>query len=303
MSQSKYWCLTLNNYSEDDLEQWRKIGDSSQTVYLCFQKEIAPTTGTPHLQGYVVFPKVKRLTGVKKILGSAIHAVLSNGTPSQNRDYCTKSDSAVTGSFEEFGTLPDDPQSGKRTDFTAFKEAVSKGLRCKRQAREEFADLVAKYPRWCYDYIADQKDIQVPTHDFNEWQEHLNDLLTLPPNDREIIFVVDTEGGKGKTWFAKQYCKAHDDAQYLEPAKKVDMAYALQDSLRVLFVNITRTSEQKTLDYLYSFIESIKDGMVFSSKYESRMKYYGPVHVVCMMNMEPNLDMLSSDRYNIINLE
>jgi len=32
------------------------------------------------------------------------------------------------------------------------------------------------------------------------------------------------------------------------------------------------------------------------------MKYYEKVHVVIMMNMEPNMDLLFVDRYDIIEL-
>jgi hypothetical protein len=159
------------------------------------------------------------------------------------------------------------------------------------------------YPRWCYDILSDKKDIQVEDHPLYEWQQSLADSLTEEPDDRKVTFVIDKKGNQGKTWFAKNYCKYHEDAQFMEPAKKADMAYALQDDLRVLFLNITRTTEESNRDYLYSFIESVKDGMVFSPKYESRMKYYTKVHVVVMLNTEPNTTLLSEDRYNYIYLE
>ena len=72
---------------------------------------------------------------------------------------------------------------------------------------------------------------------------------------------------------------------------------------KVLFLNITRTTESSSQDYLYSFIESVKDGLVFSPKYESRMKYYARVPVVVMMNQEPNTSLLSIDRYEITELK
>jgi len=81
------------------------------------------------------------------------------------------------------------------------------------------------------------------------------------------------------------------------------MAYALQDTLRVLFLNVTRSVDESQLNYLYSFLESVKDGMVFSPKYESRMKYYGKVHVVVMMNQWPNEALLSADRPLLIVLK
>ena len=114
---------------------------------------------------------------------------------------------------------------------------------------------------------------------------------------------MDEKGNQGKTWFAKDYCKRNVDAQYMEPAKKADMAYALQDDLRVLFINVTRSACGEKGDYIYSFIESVKDGMVFSPKYESRTKFLGKVHVVMMMNEYPNMQLLSEDRYRLITLE
>lgn len=304
MSRGKYWTVTLNNYEDTDLVEWREAVAKGKATYICWQKEVAPSTGTPHLQAYCVFSERKRLAGVKKVLGKRIHAVLSNGSPSSNRAYCSKSgEGAQEGTFEEFGEIPADATQGARSDFESFQKAVNSGLRCKRKARSDFPELVAKYPRWCYDILSDQKELSVEEHqDLYDWQKALDSQLSQPPDDRKVIFVVDLEGGQGKTWFAKQYCKKHSDAQFMEPAKKADMAYALQDQLRVLFLNVTRTSDSKNHEYLYSFVESVKDGMVFSPKYESRMKYYDKVHVVVMMNQEPNMDLLSSDRYDIISL-
>lgn len=224
---SKYWTVTLNNYSDEDYENWKTKVDNGEASYICFQKEVAPTTGTSHLQGYVVLLKRTRLSGLKKVLGQSVHAVLSNGTPSQNRAYCEKSISAVANSFYEAGGLPPDSKRGKRTDFEAFQNAVEEGLRCKKKARTLFPDVVAKYPRWCYDLLADQTDIQVEDHVLYPWQEALKDDLAKPGDDRTITFVVDKDGNQGKTWFAKWYTKKHDDAQFLEPSKKADMAYAL----------------------------------------------------------------------------
>lgn len=304
MSRTRFWTLTLFDYKDEDISNWSQVVAEGKAQYLCFQEEVAPTTGAKHLQGYICFEKTTRLTGVKKALGSrTLHAVRSNGTPSANRTYCSKPETAVEGSFKEFGEIPAEPSRGKRTDFERFKEAVEDGLRCKRKAREEFPELTAKYPRWCYDFISDQQDIQCEEHSYYEWQADLESLLSEPPDDRKVIFVVDTTGNQGKTWFAKHYCKLHEDAQFLEPAKKADMAYALRESIRVLFLNITRTSDSDKNDYLYSFIECVKDGMIFSPKYESRMKYLPKCHVVVMMNDLPKRNLLSADRYSIIELK
>lgn len=302
--QGKFWCLTLNNYTDDDINTWTQaVEQNVRLSYVCFQEEIAPTTGTRHLQGYASFSSNQRLSGVKKVFGGAIHAIRANGSPSANRAYCQKEESAIVGSFKEFGEKPDDPIPGKRSDLSSFIAAVENGLSSKREARNLFPDVVAKYPRYCYDVIADSSSIQVDDKPLYEWQAELTEMLKLPADDRTVTFVVDEKGNQGKTWFAKKFVSENDDSQYLEPAKKVDMAYALDPNIRVLFLNVSRTSDSKNQEYLYSFIESVKDGMVMSSKYESCMKYLGKVHVVVMMNQEPNYTLLSEDRYYVINLK
>jgi len=164
MSVAKHWTVTLNNYSADEKLVFEKAIEYEEVSYICFQEEIGETTGTPHLQGYISFTKKKRLSGVKKVLGTRIHAVCANGKPSANRRYCSKSETAVEGTFQEFGEIPED-KAGKRSDLDQFIHAVENGLRCKKKARVEFPALVAKYPRWCYDVIDDQKDIQVEEHE------------------------------------------------------------------------------------------------------------------------------------------
>ena len=104
------------------------------------------------------------------------------------------------------------------------------------------------------------------------------------------------EANKGKTWFCKKYCTTHADAQYMEPAKKADMAYALRTDARVLMVNVTR---QQVEHLQYSFYESVKDQLVFSPKYDSHTKTLPLMHVVIMMNQDPDMTKLSDDRYDI----
>lgn len=63
-------------------------------------KEIAPITGTPHLQGYCIFKKPMLLTGVTKLLARA-HWDVAKGSAEQNFNYCSKD-----GSFVEHGIRP-----------------------------------------------------------------------------------------------------------------------------------------------------------------------------------------------------
>lgn len=91
----KNWCFTLNNYTE---EQYQELLNYDCT-YIVIGKEIAPETGTPHLQGFITFNKPQRLSACRKIVQA--HWTPSRGTAEQNKDYCSKSDN-----YEERGEIP-----------------------------------------------------------------------------------------------------------------------------------------------------------------------------------------------------
>lgn len=81
---SKTWCFTLNNYSDDD----EKIFQMMETNYIIYGREVA-STGTKHLQGYAIFPKAYRLSGVRKLHPKA-HWEPSKKNALANRRYCSK---------------------------------------------------------------------------------------------------------------------------------------------------------------------------------------------------------------------
>jgi len=63
ISPAKHWFLTLNNYTKEAIQYF--CSDSSIVRY-CFQKEVCPTTGTPHLQGHFEFQYKIRPVGYFK---------------------------------------------------------------------------------------------------------------------------------------------------------------------------------------------------------------------------------------------
>lgn len=84
--QSKRWCFTVNNMEVDNLCTAHFHPDID---YMIQGDEVAPTTQTPHVQGYVIFTTNKRLAAVKKLLPTA-HWEIAKGTTAQNIEYCSK---------------------------------------------------------------------------------------------------------------------------------------------------------------------------------------------------------------------
>ena len=53
----------------------------------------------------------------------------------------------------------------------------------------------------------------------------------------------------------------------------------------------------------YGCLESIKNGLLYSGKYEGGKVKLSPTHIVCFANHKPEKDKLSEDRWNIVNID
>lgn len=93
---SRSWCFTLNHYVAEDEAHLAKV----ECQYLVYGREVGPTNGVPHLQGYIYFREAKPLLGVKRVLGPRYHLEPRKGTTSQATEYCKKD-----GDFTERGKI------------------------------------------------------------------------------------------------------------------------------------------------------------------------------------------------------
>jgi len=99
MSKVRDYRFTLNNYSAEEEQQLKELDG---VKYMCFGHEICPTTGTPHLQGYVYFNNAKHFNALKKI-NQRISWRTCDASPEDNRDYCLKEDKT---NYFETGLCP-----------------------------------------------------------------------------------------------------------------------------------------------------------------------------------------------------
>lgn len=145
--QGKNFIFTLNNYTEDDEKQLAEL----ECSYLIYQHELAPDTGTPHLQGYIQFGKRIDFNKLRKLF--RWHIEKARGTPEECRDYCSKSESRdpAFDRLVERGTIKHD-ERGRRTDLQEIKKKILNKTplidvvqHCESYQQLKYAEGLSKY--------------------------------------------------------------------------------------------------------------------------------------------------------------
>jgi hypothetical protein len=303
----RHFQFTLNNYTDEDLVYLRYLGSdegrlSNHIAYIAWGFEVAPTTGTPHLQGAIGFTQRRYHNQVALTFQDLSPFISLARNKLANYRYAIKG-----GDFEEYGNVPSN-NAGGRADLERFQADVRSGMRL-RDIRDNHYAAYTRNTGAARELILQYMRSPVPQiHPLREWQSDLYGLLQLPVCDRTIHFVVDYWGNQGKTWFAKYYTwmrSLEDDVLTIRPTKRENMAYIFTDALlerhlRTIFVDCSRD----IVDHLnYGFFEELKDGCVCSGKYGSRMVHFEPVHVIVLMNSDPDLSKLSADRPKVWHLQ
>lgn len=131
------------------------------------------------------------------------------------------------------------------------------------------------------------------------WQEHLDQRLeSEEPDDRQVEFFVDPQGDSGKTWMVRYLMRKYPDkVQSLRPGREQDLYYMIDESRSIFIFDVQRS---KMEHFQYAVVESLKDRMIMSTKYECKQKIIQHVpHVLVFCNEYPDMTKLSPDRYKI----
>lgn len=187
-TQYRAWCFTLNNYKPDLSE----LNGIDHWQYMVVGYEVADS-GTPHLQGYVYFNKRRTFAAVSRMVPKA-HWTKCNGTPEQNRDYCTKD-----GKYDEFGDFPDTQggASGGNKKAAVYQRAIQ------LSKSGDFDKMEEQYPHMYWNSYHTMKRIAM---DNPQPKDPLDKL------DNEWIYG---EPGVGKSFTARKenpglYIKLHN---------------------------------------------------------------------------------------------
>jgi hypothetical protein len=133
-SRNRAYCFTCNNYTEESRDILAGLDEDGTTKFIIYQPERAPSTGTRHLQGYIVFSNPRTHAGVRVLLGPQFSLQVARGDCESNVAYCSKEESRDTDA--EFGVielgdresaLGTGAGSGSRTDLERIAKRIRDG--------------------------------------------------------------------------------------------------------------------------------------------------------------------------------
>ena len=250
--------------------------------------------GTRHIQGYVQMTARKTLVTMKRLMGDNAHLECARRNAEQNREYCTKDESYI-----EEGTMKG---KGERTDIHEMKKDAEKEN--STAMFEKYGERWLRLQKGIKRQIGDEHDeraakkmnLEMDDVTLKVWQKRVLARLYLQ-DKRQILFVVDTVGNMGKSFLAK-YLMSKWNAMYTNSTVYANVIYAYDHESLVIF-DLTRDK----LDFMnYGLLETFKNGMGFSAKYESKTRRFEPPMVIVFMNEMPNMTKLSVDRYDIFDI-
>lgn len=136
-----------------------------------------------------------------------------------------------------------------------------------------------------------------------EWQKDIIKMMNEEPDDRKVYWFWDEIGNIGKTQFIK-YCIVKHKILYCNGGKMSDIMNLVfnqdMDETNTVMFNIPRANYGHVS---YSALESIKDGLVCNTKYETGVKVFNSPHLFVFANFPPDdPSKLSADRWVITNL-
>lgn len=136
------------------------------------------------------------------------------------------------------------------------------------------------------------------------WQKEVIDIISQPANGRHVRWYWDLLGNTGKSALCK-YLLVYYHSHVISKGKYSDIMNVIFnmeniDDDTIIIIDIPRNQGNMVS---YDAIESIKNGFVCNTKYETGQKIFNSPHVIVFSNCPPDTSKLSEDRWIIRRIE
>lgn len=312
-----HFIWTLNNYTPEDILRIQGCIGKRGIRYICYGREVAPSTGTPHLQGYMQSTQKQyerlQLAFAPTHLNNLQSARAASGPnaaeisgqfaePYTAIGYCMKDgDFYETGMKETIAAVAD--RQGQRTDLKNAMAAIDNNADDTTMYGEHY-EVMAKYPKFVANYrnhVQSEAGKQFHKDKLSNlqlypWQEAIIQGVTAESTERTIYWVWSDAGNMGKSVFSK-YLGLFHDALVFESGKKNDIHYIFsKNRKRIVAIDFARSTKVEHMEHFYSIAETLKNGVMTVGKYDGDVIWFVPPHIIFFANFGPDHSKWSEDR-------
>lgn len=142
---------------------------------------------------------------------------------------------------------------------------------------------------------------------WRDWQKEMIEIAESPPDDRKIHWFWETAGNIGKS-FAAKYLYMKWDA-IVADGKKENVfnqvklwldTHPESEHPKLVILDVPRYNK----DFInYGALEALKNGFMYSGKYEGGVCVFDHPHVFIFANEPPDESAMSSDRWIIKHIQ
>lgn len=140
--------------------------------------------------------------------------------------------------------------------------------------------------------------------DLYPWQLRIEEIYHTEPDNRKVYWFYETIGNMGKSAFVK-YMVVKYGCLFCDGGKKSDLINLVfnadMNNCKCIIWDLPRSSRGSIS---YATLESVKNGMICNTKYETGTLTFNSPHIFVFANFPPDKpDELSDDRWIIEELE
>ena len=171
---------------------------------------------------------------------------------------------------------------------------------------EVIYESLGKTDKGAFDTYRRYLKVDISNVVLRKWQQDAMKFFDSP-TERQVIWITDQSGGKGKTFFQKYVVGYFGRSRVATLDLRVKHANACNvlkklplATIDIFLFNDVRSQSGEDLN-LYRLLEDIKDGQATTSKYDNdNIQFKTPNTVMIFSNKYPNLKKLTNDRWLVL---
>lgn len=263
----KRFTLTVHGATKEDLQKLKTYFETDDVTLACVAWETGEHNIHPHWQVYFELNTEKRMKDeITTILGhSDYHLENARGTTAANVNYIFAVDKSHEVGFIHYRKNTETPKRYREADVKYWENLKLK-----------------------------------------PFQQQIIEIVNKGPDRRTIYYIWEATGNVGKTTMA-EYLHIYYGA-IITGGSPSDMKYAVirwkeitKHYPPIIIVDVARNDRIERTSY--KALETIKNGLFFSGKYESGMTHSVAKPIVLIFaNVPPDISQFSSDRWKIFKI-